>query len=340
MYRSSFSTSAIKVKKVRMELVRSPGLVEILTSANRKIVWYYAKNNDNVQNYNIFLYSLKSNLIHILETHLKKNAIKFNLKLEATYNIPCVENSSENRAFKTSAVDLFRESDISALVEESFIKLLTEEETYSERGSGFALEAVDGLLLGVYKYIPMSASYYIALPDSIDRKKGTINPQNTDKYCFKWVILAKHVTEEPKCRIGENYRRHEGKYIFDLISFPTPLSDIKIFENNNPLVSINIYGIKKHFQPPKKFSTYEVFPLRVVDEEKRDHFDLLLVTENDNTHYIYISNFSRLVRPQKTRYESKLLFCKRCFTSFDNIPRKYQLSGQAALEEHVDMWIT
>jgi hypothetical protein len=276
------------VKKVRMELVRSPGLVEILTSANRKIVWYYAKNNDNVQNYNIFIHSLKSNLIHILETHLKKNAIKFNLKLEATYNIPCVENSTENRTFKTSAVELFRESDISALVEESFIKLLTEEESYSERGSGFTLEAVDGLLLGVYKYTPMSASSYIALPDSIDRKKGTINPQNTDKYCFKWVILAKHVTEEPKCRIGENHRRHEGKYIFDGISFPTPLSDIKIFENNIPLVSINIYGIKKHFQPPKKFPTYEVFPLRVVDEEKRDHFDLLLVTENDNTHYIYI----------------------------------------------------
>jgi hypothetical protein len=27
------------VKKMRMELIRSPGLVEILTSANRKILW-------------------------------------------------------------------------------------------------------------------------------------------------------------------------------------------------------------------------------------------------------------------------------------------------------------
>jgi len=99
-----------------MELVRSPGLIEISTSANRKIVWYYVKNIDKFQNYNIFLNSLKSDLIHTLKTHVKKNAIKFNLKLEATYNRPRVGNSSENRAFKTSAVELLRELGVSAIV--------------------------------------------------------------------------------------------------------------------------------------------------------------------------------------------------------------------------------
>ncbi|KAL4091146.1 hypothetical protein QTP88_025883 [Uroleucon formosanum] len=328
------TVSAARAKKARIEMVRSRGLREISTSANRKIVWYYAKNMDKVQNYNIFLNALKSDLTNVLETHVKKNAIKFNLKLEATYNRPNVENSSENRAFKTSAVELFRKSDILALVEESFTKLLTEEEAYTSRGSGFTLESIDGLLLGVYKYTPMSGSSYISLPDSIDRKKGTINPQNNDQQCFKWSILAKHVTEQTKCRIGENYRKHEGKYIFDGISFPTPLSDIKIFEKNNPFVSINIFGIEKRIQPPKKFPTYKIFPLRVVEDEKRDHFDLLLMTENDNTHYIYISNFSRLIRSQKTRHTGSFIFCKRCFTSFDHRPRKYQLSGQAALEHH------
>uniref|UniRef100_A0A2S2P7P9 Uncharacterized protein n=1 Tax=Schizaphis graminum TaxID=13262 RepID=A0A2S2P7P9_SCHGA len=149
------STSVVKVKKARMELVRSPDFIEISTSANRKIVWYYTKNIDKVQNYNIFLNYLKSNLINILKTHVKKNAIKFNLKLEATYNRPRVENSSENRAFKTSAVEFFRELGISAIVEESFTKLLTEEETYTSRGSGFTLEAINGFLLGVYKCTPM-----------------------------------------------------------------------------------------------------------------------------------------------------------------------------------------
>lgn len=141
-----------------------------------------------------------------------------------------MENSSENRAFKTSAVELFRESHISALVEETFTKLLTEEETYTGRCSGFTLEAIDGLLLGVYKYTPMSGSSYISLPESIYRKKATINPQNIDNECFKWAILGKHVSVHTKYGVGENYRQHEGKYIFDGISFPTSLSDLKIFE--------------------------------------------------------------------------------------------------------------
>jgi len=66
-----------------------------------------------------------------------------------------------------------------------------------------------------------------------------------------------------------------------------------------------------------------------VDEEKKDHFDLLLITDGDKSHYTYISNFSRLVRGHKTLHDGHVIFCKRCFTSFDNQPRKNTLSGQA-----------
>jgi len=76
-----------------MNIVQSPGFEEISSSTNRIIVWYYAKNINNVHNYNIFLNHLKSDLIRVLKIHVEKNAIKFNLKLEATYNRPHVENS-------------------------------------------------------------------------------------------------------------------------------------------------------------------------------------------------------------------------------------------------------
>jgi len=154
------------------------------------------------------------------------------------------------------------------MIERTYIKLLNEKDEYSGRGSGFNNVSIDGLLLTVYKYIPMSRSSYIELPMFIERKRGTINPQNNDEECFKWAILAKHVTRTTVCRIGENYKQHENKYNFDGISFPTPLSDIPKFEKNNVNVSVNVYGIEKKFQPPKKFPTYEVYPLRVVDEEK------------------------------------------------------------------------
>ncbi|XP_060868587.1 probable serine/threonine-protein kinase clkA [Metopolophium dirhodum] len=81
---------------------------------------------------------------------------------------------------------------------------------------------------------------------------------------------------------------------------------------------------------PRKYPTYEVYPLRVVDEEKKDRFDLLLVMDGENSHYVYISNFSRLIRAQKTRHNGSAVFCKRCFTSFDNRAHKFKLSGQEA----------
>jgi len=89
-------------------------------------------------------------LNQILKTRVQLGAIKFNLKLEATYNRPNVPNSSENRVFKTSAVEIFPESNIEETLERAFIKLLTEKETNTSRGSGFTLERIDGLLLGIY----------------------------------------------------------------------------------------------------------------------------------------------------------------------------------------------
>ncbi|KAF0705089.1 C2H2-type domain-containing protein, partial [Aphis craccivora] len=203
-------------------------------------------------------------------------------------------------------------------------------EEYKSRGSGFTLESIDGLLLSIYKYTPMSGSSYIELPAFIDRKRATISPQNADQQCFKWAILARHVTGHAIYRIDENYRKHEDKYNFEGI---TPLSDIAKFEKNNINVSNNVYGLEKKFQIPK-VPRYEVYPLRVVNEEKKDHFDLLMVTDGDNSHYTYISNFSRLIRAQKTGHKERVVFCKRYFTSFDNQHLKYKLSGQEALDQH------
>uniref|UniRef100_A0A2S2Q7Q6 Uncharacterized protein n=1 Tax=Sipha flava TaxID=143950 RepID=A0A2S2Q7Q6_9HEMI len=154
----------------------------------------------------------------------------------------------------------------------------------------------------------MRSSSYIPLPAIIDRKKGAINPQNVDQKCFKWTILVKRVTEQPRYRIGENYSKHDNKYNFNSISFPIPLSDISKFEKNNSHVSVNVYGLEKKFQPPSKYLTYEMYPLRVVNDEKPDHFGLLLVIDDSGWHYVFISNtsMSRLIRSQKTAHNGGL----------------------------------
>jgi len=324
--------TAVKAKKVRLQKANSIGFEEIQSAHNRKVVWYYYKNLNNIQNYSEFYESITPALLETFNTH--NLPIKFNLKIESTYSRPNVENSSENRAFKTSAREIFVDSNVPLILEESFNKLKCEEEEYTSKGSGFSFQHIDGMLLGIYTFTPMSGSSYLPLPASIDRKRATINPQNSDQQCFKWAILAKHVTEHPKYRVGVNYYQHIDKYNFDGISFPTPLSDVKIFERNNPSVSVNIYGIEKKFQPPLKFPTHTVFPLKVADNEKEDHFDILFITDSESSHYVYISNFSRLIRSQKTRHDGHTYFCKRCFISFDNQNSKYKLKGQMALDQH------
>lgn len=136
----------------RMNLLQSPGLIEISSSANHRIVWYSAKNVNNVQHFPDLLRSLEPTLSDILKTHVQQGPIKFNLKHEATYSRPNVPNSSENRSLKTSAVEVFVETNIAEIIERVYIKLLAEEEKYRGRGSRFTLETIDGLLLAVYKY--------------------------------------------------------------------------------------------------------------------------------------------------------------------------------------------
>jgi len=112
------------------------------------------------------------------------------------------------------------------------------------------------------------------------------------------------------------------------------LSEVKIFERKNPFVSINVYGLEQKLNPLLKTMSYIVFPLKVVDKEKEEHIDLLYITKEEKIHYIYISNFSRLIRSQSTGHVASHVFYKRCFTSFDNRERKHRKNGQAGLDEH------
>jgi len=319
-----------------MQKVNTPGFIEIESSHKRAIVWYFRKNVDNVASYRAFLNSIESELIAKLRECVRINPIKYNLKLEATYVVPNLHNSAQNRAFKTSARELYGHSNVERLVDRDFAALQAEEDCYAGKYSGFSLSCIDGLLLGVYEYTPMGGSSYLPLPESILNRKAVVNPQNIDRQCFKWAILAKHVFND-RTRVGTNYSREEHRYDFSVLSTPTPVSEIKVFEKSNPGTSVNVYGVRKCVKNKNKRSSTQsvVYPLRIVDEEKENHFDLLLITgKDDKNHYAVISNFSRLASSQKNNHQHRLFYCKRCFASFEDRPLKYKLHGERALANH------
>lgn len=61
----------------------------------------------------------------------------------------------------------------------------------------------------------------------------------------------------------------------------------------------------------------DVYPLRICQQELKQHFDLLLLSNDFGAHhYCYITNFSRLKRSQVTKHKQKSVFCKRCFKHY------------------------
>lgn len=182
---------------------------EIHSSHNRKVVYYFRKNIENIFDHTSFFETLKHKLVSKLNEFVRVEPIKFNLKLMATYHIPNIESFSENRAFKTSARIIFTDLDIEGIVDESFTKLTEEEDRYQDRRSGFIFQHMDGIFLGVYNYRFLGGHSYIALPAFTLHKHAIINP--SDIQYFKWSILAKRVTGEHLYRVMINYNIYSKK---------------------------------------------------------------------------------------------------------------------------------
>lgn len=133
--------------------------------------------------------------------------------------------------------------------------------------------------------------------------------KNTDEKCFKYSILSKFDNRLNKCEFSKyNFKIVEKKngLNFNCIDFPTPVKQIKTFERINN-VTVNVFSLGDKSL---------IFPLYMNKNESDNHFDLILFNNNEASHYCYIKNFSRLIRSQKSKHESKLTICKICYTIF------------------------
>jgi len=137
-------------------MVNTPGFIELDSTLDRTVVWYYRGNTDNCVSYPVFLDSVKLELIEKINYCVRINPIKYNLKLEIVYAHR--ELPAEDRAFKTVSREAYIHSDVSAMVDEDFAALISEEDRYIKNESGFTLFSIDGLLLGIYEHTPLGGS--------------------------------------------------------------------------------------------------------------------------------------------------------------------------------------
>ena len=287
---------------------------------------FIIKNTLEFIDYTLFLNYTLDKLILKLKQSCKQTSIKFNLHVDAVYE-RIITQEVQDVAFKTSNILACNSSDFNKLLNGMFNKILREETEFTLKGSGWSLKTIDALQLRINIVNPLKGGTYLDLPKHMKDKKAIINVKNSDNKCFKYSILSKFDNRSNKTYFKEKYFKMLEKQSgldFKCIDFPTPISQVKKFERLNN-VSINIYSLN---------DDNVIFPLYICNTESNKHFDLFLFNNDETSHYCYIKHFSRFIRSQKTKNCSKLIICKRCFTTFGEKPCESKLWGMEGLIEH------
>ncbi|KAL4152988.1 hypothetical protein QTP88_000821 [Uroleucon formosanum] len=146
------------IRSFAEQKARRGEIIEIESSLNHVVVWYFRKNVDNVANYRAFLTSIESELIAKLCECTRIHPIKYNIKLEATYVVPNVANSAQNRAFKTSAKELYAHSNVASSVDRNFTRL-QEVDFCKPIYIGFAVLELSKVLMYGFHYDVMKRHY-------------------------------------------------------------------------------------------------------------------------------------------------------------------------------------
>ena len=157
-------------------------------------------------------------------------------------------------------------------------------------------------------YSPLVGSTYIKLPDKLKNPMiGLINIKNNDNKCFLWC----HIRHLNLVKIHPERITIEGKKIindhdYKGIKFPVSKDDYcKIEIQSNICINVICYenGL--------------TFPVYISDQKFHNSLDLLLITDENKSHYVYIKDFNRFMC-NKTKNKNKKYFCKcslQCFSS-------------------------
>ena len=80
-------------------------------------------------------------------------------------------------------------------------------------------------------------------------------------------------------------------------------------------ICINVFGYENEL----------IFPIYISDQKFEDSMDLLLLIDNEKSHYVYIKDFNRFMF-HRTKNKDKKWFCKSCLQCFssDNILIKHK----------------
>ena len=276
--------------------------------------------------------SIKNNKDPLMQLQNTRKAVAYHiisvfklmkgLKFVETLRVTFIKTSDSEIVYKTayfnsSPQTIINNVEITESLQMSKQNILNKVAEWISEGSGWTIQSVDNHYLNVIKYEPMKGSSYIKLPTELrNSAKGLINIKNEDNECFRWCHI-RHLN--PQEKNPQRIKKSDKEYIENLdysgIEFPVTTKQYNKIEKQNK-ININVFGYEDR-QP---------YPIYVSKEKYEDCMNLLLITENENKHYVLIKDFNQFMYKQ-TEHKERKHFCMHCLQCF---------SSERVLTDHKD----
>jgi hypothetical protein len=244
---------------------------------------------------------------------------------------------------KDNAVAIYRYDEIAPMLNTIFDRIVVQIDEYTSNGSGWIFDGLTEVIINTYLHNPLNGRSYIKLPKKIEETKSCINIVNEDDNCFLWSILAfigvivdKSVTthvNEPRSYANVN----SSRFNFNMggIQAPVNVNSLDKIEAMNPRFGFSVFALSKDDD-----ENHTIYPLRVCkdfnideypyeDPSKRMIVRLLLIQEEEKSHYVLIKDFSRSFSSRINNHQHGVVICDNCLLPFNNSERlkKHRESG-------------
>ena len=251
----------------------------------------------------------KAAAFHIISILTSMKGLKFVETLKVTFT----KMSDGKIIYKTAYFNsppqtIINNPEINESLEVSKQNVLNKIAVWISEGSGWTIQSVDNHYLNVVKYQPMKGSSYIKLPQELRHNaKGLINIKNDDNECFRWCHI-RHLN--PQAKDSQRIKKVDKQYIENLdysgIEFPVTTKQYNKIEKQTE-ININVFG----------YEDKQPYPIYVSKEKYEDCLNLLLITENENKHYVLIKDFNKFMYNQ-TKHKERKHFCMHCLQCFSS----------------------
>jgi len=308
----------------RRRLLRREKVVfKIFNSAHKeRLVDFRASNSkEYTGDYTIYFPKVQS-AIKVLPKQLNMSSFKFHVGCQINFFKPTEPNNEGALVWINSKTKIVinkgSSAEVSETIKSAFDDIEKSIDKYQKRGSGFVYQYTDKIEVFFSRYKPLKGSSYIDLPKFIKDKKACINIKNKDNKCFEYVLSAGLMENLPPTHTDRvNNYNLENIQIPNGIEYPIKITDINKYEKLNN-VAINVFYLQELTVCPLYRSKDNNTGLKEID--------MLLISDNETSHYTLIKDLSKLTSSQKNNHKSKIYTCRSCLNHFNT---------QETLDKHI-----